>query len=100
MTHSDVANMHRLRSELAPHVVAPDVTILRRAAGTWLMQEPHGLVASIDPAITDSLRHEGVARELVRRIQRMRTEMIPADTVRITLWSGGPAGDRTQATRV
>jgi isoleucyl-tRNA synthetase len=56
-----------------------------------VVKESHGVFAAIDPTLTDSLRHEGVARELVSRIQRMRKEMALAVSDRIRLWLEGPA---------
>ena len=38
------------------------------------MQEERGFFAAIDPAVTPELRREGLARELVSRVQRLRKE--------------------------
>jgi isoleucyl-tRNA synthetase len=77
--------------ETHSHVLEPeDVTILRRAAGDLVVKESNGVFAAIDPTITESLRNEGLARELVSRIQRMRKEMALAVSDRIHLWVEGP----------
>ncbi|HEX7122408.1 MAG TPA: class I tRNA ligase family protein, partial [Gemmatimonadaceae bacterium] len=55
-------------------VESDDLTILRRASGALVIKEGLGLLAAIDPVITPALRREGLARELVSRIQRLRKE--------------------------
>jgi isoleucyl-tRNA synthetase len=54
---------------------AEDLDIVRRASGELVVQEDGGYVAAIDPTVTDELRAEGVARELVSRVQRMRKDL-------------------------
>jgi isoleucyl-tRNA synthetase len=66
-----------------------DLTIIRRASGSLVVQEQHGFFAAIDPAITPALRSEGVAREVISRVQRMRKEAGFAVSDRIRLWVGG-----------
>jgi isoleucyl-tRNA synthetase len=57
------------------HELQPDdLTIVRRAGGGLVVQEAGGYVAALDPTVTPALRREGVARELVSRIQRLRKE--------------------------
>ncbi|HEY0969608.1 MAG TPA: isoleucine--tRNA ligase [Gemmatimonadales bacterium] len=74
------------------HVVAPeDVSIQRRATGDLVVQEAGGSFAALDPAITPELRGEGLARELVSRVQRMRKETGLAVSDRIRLWVDGDA---------
>jgi isoleucyl-tRNA synthetase len=51
-----------------------DLTIVRRASGALVVQEEHGYFAAIDPAMTPELRQEGMARELISRVQRMRKD--------------------------
>jgi isoleucyl-tRNA synthetase len=53
---------------------ADDLAIVRRASGELVVQEAGGFFAAIDPAITPALRLEGLARELISRVQRMRKE--------------------------
>jgi len=72
------------------HSMGPDdLTIVRRASGALVVQEEHGYFAAIDPAITPELRGEGVARELISRVQRMRKEAGLAVSDRIRLTIGG-----------
>ncbi len=68
-----------------------DLTIVRRASGALVVQEQHGYFAAIDPAITPELRAEGVAREVISRVQRMRKEAGLAVSDRIRLWLSGDA---------
>jgi isoleucyl-tRNA synthetase len=68
-----------------------DLTIIRRASGPLVVQEQHGVFAAIDPTITPELRLEGVAREVISRVQRMRKEAGLAVSDRIRLWLAGDA---------
>jgi isoleucyl-tRNA synthetase len=68
-----------------------DLTIIRRASGDLVVQEEGGFFAAIDPALTEDLKAEGLARELVSRVQRMRKEAGLAVSDRIVLAvAGGP----------
>jgi isoleucyl-tRNA synthetase len=72
------------------HALVPDdLTIIRRAAGDLVVQENGGFFAAIDPAISAELRSEGLARELISRVQRMRKESGFAISDRIRLMIGG-----------
>jgi isoleucyl-tRNA synthetase len=68
-----------------------EVTLLRRASGALVVQEAAGRFAAVDPAITPELRREGIARELVSRVQRMRKEIGLEVSDRIRLQVGGDA---------
>jgi len=69
----------------------PDhVTVEREVASDWLVQSIGGFVVALDPALTDDLRQEGLAREVVNRIQRLRKEAGYVYTTRIALWLDGP----------
>ncbi|MDQ6690948.1 MAG: isoleucine--tRNA ligase [Gemmatimonadota bacterium] len=67
---------------------AEDLTIVRRASGDLVVKEEGGYFAALDPIVTRDLRLEGLARELVSRIQRMRKELDFAVSDRITLYLG------------
>jgi len=75
-------------------VDAEDVTIVRRASGDLVVQEEAGFFAALDPAVTPELRLEGLARELVSRVQRLRKETGLAVSDRIVLYVGGDADVR------
>jgi isoleucyl-tRNA synthetase len=55
------------------------------------VQEEGGYVAAIDATVTPELRREGIARELVNRIQRLRKEARFAVSDRIRLQIAGGA---------
>ena len=72
-------------------ITSDDLTIVRRASGALVVQEEHGYFAAIDPAMTPELRQEGMARELISRVQRMRRDAGLAVSDRIHLAIGGDA---------
>ena len=74
----------------AEHRILPeDVQVVRRSSGDLVVQEAHGRFAAVDPTITPELRLEGVARELVSRIQRHRRDSGLEVSDRIRLWIEG-----------
>ncbi|MGH7636306.1 MAG: isoleucine--tRNA ligase [Gemmatimonadaceae bacterium] len=68
-----------------------DLEILKSASGDLLVQEAAGFVTAIDPIVTGELRLEGLAREIVSRVQRMRKEAGFAVSDRIRLGISGDA---------
>jgi isoleucyl-tRNA synthetase len=68
-----------------------DLTIIRRASGDLIVKEAAGYFAAINPQVTPELRAEGLAREVVSRLQRMRKESGFAVSDRVSLWLAGPA---------
>jgi isoleucyl-tRNA synthetase len=69
-----------------------DVVVEREVASDWVVASDGPLVAALDPRLTDELRREGTAREVVNRIQRLRKEAGYVYTDRIGVWmDGGPA---------
>src|SRR5256714_7438172 len=67
-----------------------DLTIIRRASGALVVEEDGGFFAAIDPTVTLELKREGLARELISRVQRMRKEAGLAVSDRIVLTVVGP----------
>ncbi len=67
-----------------------DIVVERDVKTDWLVQSEGQFVVAIDPALSDELRHEGLARELVNRIQRFRKEAGYDYTTRIELGILGP----------
>jgi isoleucyl-tRNA synthetase len=70
------------------HLLAPDdLEILRHAAGDLVMSSDSGYFAGIDPAVTPALRREGLARELISRVQRMRkdAQFEVSDRIRVAI---------------
>ncbi|HEY5490209.1 MAG TPA: isoleucine--tRNA ligase, partial [Gemmatimonadaceae bacterium] len=70
---------------------AEDLAVVRKASGTLVVSQAGTRFAAIDPTLTDGLRREGLARELVSRVQRFRKESGLQVSDRITLWVAGPA---------
>jgi isoleucyl-tRNA synthetase len=70
---------------------AEDLTVVRRASGELVVKEEGGYFAALDPLVTRELRLEGLARELVSRVQRLRKESGFAVSDRVTLSVGAPA---------
>jgi isoleucyl-tRNA synthetase len=70
---------------------AEDLTVVRRASGELVVKEEAGYFAALDPVVTRDLRLEGLARELVSRIQKLRKESGFAVSDRITLLVGAGA---------
>ncbi len=65
-----------------------DFAILRRAAGAFAVQEEAGYVAALDATVTPELRAEGLAREVVSRVQRLRKEigLDVSDRIALRVW--------------
>ena len=69
-----------------------DVVVEREVASEWVVASDGPYVVALDPQLTDDLRREGTAREVVNRIQRLRKEAGYVYTDRIGVWmDGGPA---------
>ncbi|HUF29333.1 MAG TPA: DUF5915 domain-containing protein, partial [Gemmatimonadaceae bacterium] len=66
-----------------------ELTIVRRASGSLTVKEEQGYFAALDAEVTQELRREGLARELVSRVQRLRKEAKFAVEDRIVLRVGG-----------
>lgn len=65
-----------------------EVTIIRRAAGELVVAEEGQYFAAIDPTVTADLRLEGLARELISRVQRLRKEsgFAVSDRIVLSVW--------------
>jgi isoleucyl-tRNA synthetase len=68
-----------------------DVVVEREVATEWLVQSSGPYVVALDPRLDDALRREGLAREIVNRVQRLRKEAGYAFTTRIALRVEGDA---------
>ena len=68
-----------------------DLTIVRRASGALTVQEENGFFAALDATVTPELRLEGLARELISRVQRMRKEsgFAVSDRIAMAVSGGG-----------
>jgi isoleucyl-tRNA synthetase len=75
----------------------PDHIVVERDVVTdWLVRSEGPLVVALDPAITEALRQEGLAREMINRIQRLRKEAGYDYNTRIALGISG-GGDVMEA---
>jgi isoleucyl-tRNA synthetase len=70
---------------------AEDVTVVRTASGDLVVKEEGGYFAALEAVVTHELRLEGLAREVVSRVQRLRKELGFAVSDRITLFVAGGA---------
>lgn len=71
---------------------ADDFELVSEARGDWVVRSDGRCVAALDPALTEDLVREGLARDLVNRVQRARKNEGLAVTDRIRLAIGGGAG--------
>jgi isoleucyl-tRNA synthetase len=67
-----------------------DLEVIEEAAGEMVVEVDEGCTIALDPAISDALRLEGLARELVNRIQRMRKDagFEVSDRIRVGVFGG------------
>jgi isoleucyl-tRNA synthetase len=88
----DVAGeSHRLQPD--------DLDVAQVARGDLVVESGDGFTVALDPAIDDDLRLEGIARELVNRIQRLRRDAGLEVSDRIRLWIRGDADAEAAAER-
>jgi isoleucyl-tRNA synthetase len=67
-----------------------DVVVEREVTTSWLVESDGPYVAALDPTIDSALAAEGLARELVSHIQRLRREANYLVSDRIALGIEGP----------
>lgn len=70
-------------------IAADDVAIIRRASGAAVVQESAGYGVALDPTLTHELRAEGLAREVISRVQRLRRDAQLAVSDRIAVAIAG-----------
>ncbi len=68
-----------------------DVAIIRRATGAAVVQESGGFGVALDATVSPELRLEGLAREVISRVQRLRKEAQLDVSDRITVAIAGDA---------
>jgi isoleucyl-tRNA synthetase len=76
-----------------------DLEVVQEATAGLVVKGEGGYTVALDPALDDELVAEGVARELVNRIQRLRKDAGLEITDRIELAIGGPDAIRSAAER-
>ncbi len=71
---------------------ADDLDIFEEATGDMIVKAENGHVAALDPELDDDLRCEGLAREMVSRIQRLRkdTGLLITDRIALGVFGGTP----------
>lgn len=95
LTSDEVAILARgesitIQIGIIPGLIEPDdVTIIRRATGDAVIQEDAGYGVALDVTVTPELRSEGMAREVISRVQRLRKEVGFAVSDRIVLALAG-----------
>ncbi len=62
-----------------------DVEILTEDIPGWLVATEGGIIVALDITVTDELRQEGIARDLVNRIQNLRKDLNFAVTDKISV---------------
>jgi isoleucyl-tRNA synthetase len=80
---------------------AEDLTITRHASGDLVVSGDAGYFVAVDPAITPALRREGMARDLISRIQRMRKDagLAVSDRIAVRIAGGPEVVDAVEAHR-
>ena len=82
----------------APHALAEgELDVLQEATGDLVVKGEGAFTVALDPELDDALRAEGLARELVNRIQRLRKDAGLEITDRIELGIAGPEAVRDAA---
>ncbi|MES2629698.1 MAG: isoleucine--tRNA ligase [Bacteroidota bacterium] len=73
------------------HLTAEDVEIHTQDIPGWLMAGEKGLTVALDITLTEELIHEGIAREVVNRVQNLRKEsgFEVTDKILINIAAGG-----------
>ncbi|MCA9736788.1 MAG: isoleucine--tRNA ligase [Gemmatimonadetes bacterium] len=74
-----------------------DLDVVEEAAGDYAVRAEGGYVAALDPTLDDGLVREGLYRELVNRVQRLRKDGGLAVSDRIRLAVAGPDDVRAAA---
>ena len=74
---------------VAEEVGGDEMEVVEEARGGWVVRSEGRRTVALDPELTGALTREGLARELVNRIQRLRRESGLDITDRIRLGVGG-----------
>jgi len=70
--------------------LSEDIVVEREVTSDWLVQSDGPFVAALDPHLTDELMQEGLARELIHVVQRLRKDAGFTFSARIELAITGP----------
>lgn len=80
-------------------LTSEDVEISSQDIPGWLVANANGITVALDITITDELRKEGIARELVNRIQNIRKDsgLEVTDRIKISLQDNAVLEDAVKA---
>jgi isoleucyl-tRNA synthetase len=67
-----------------------ELDVVQGAKGDFVVQSEGGFTLALDPTLTPELRAEGLARELVNRVQKLRkdTGLEVSDRIRLGVFGG------------
>jgi isoleucyl-tRNA synthetase len=70
-------------------LAAEDVEIRQNARGELVVESDEGFTVALDPAVDEALKLEGLARELVNRVQRARRDagLAVSDRIRLGIFA-------------
>lgn len=77
MSTADIAELEKAGTLIvggAHEITVTDVEILTEDLPGFLTAQENGLTVALDVSISEELRHEGIAREFVNRIQNLRKD--------------------------
>ena len=79
-----------IENDMTP-LTADEYEIREDARGDLIVESEAGHTAALDPTLDEALTLEGLARELINRIQRLRREQgfHVSDRIRVTVWADG-----------
>ncbi len=80
-----------LFQEIVVTLTTEDVEITSQDIEGWLVANQGGITVAFDITINDALRKEGIARELVNRIQNIRKDsgFEVTDKIKVTMQKDG-----------
>jgi isoleucyl-tRNA synthetase len=73
------------------HALEPgDLDVIEESAGGLVVASDEGCTIALDPVIDEALRREGMARELVNRVQRLRKDsgLAVSDRIELGVFAG------------
>ena len=82
-------------------LTAEEIEIREEPRGDIVVESDGGFTVALDPAIDDALRREGIARELVNRIQQLRRDagFAVSDRIRVGIIAAGGVRAAAEAHR-
>jgi isoleucyl-tRNA synthetase len=77
-----------------------DLEVVQNAQGDFVIESEGGFTLALDPALTPELRAEGLAREIINRVQKLRKDTGLEVSDRIRLGVFGDDADLGEALRL